>query len=137
MRHAVKEGFQHQGENLKSSFLADIRFQWQLHIYNNSKHGQSIQLTLKSPYWLDHKYAILTSIMQGKKFHALYLSLAHIVQTGTCIRVKDYFVIESNRQYIYLLTVESMSSEGLHTVDLFVQNWFLSYSSQIKNNSEL
>lgn len=27
MRHAVKEGFQHQGENLKSSFLADIRFQ--------------------------------------------------------------------------------------------------------------
>ena len=71
MRHAVKEGFQHQGENLKSSFLADIRFQWQLHICNNSKHVQSIQLTLKSPYWLDHKYAILTSIMQGKKFHAL------------------------------------------------------------------
>ena len=141
MRHVVQGGFQHQGEDClfywKVHFLADIRFQWQLHIYNNSKHVQSIQLTLKSPYWLDHKYAILTSIMQGKKFHALYLSLAHIVQTGTCIRVKDYFVIESNRQYIYLLTVESMSSEGLHTVDLFAQNWFLSYSSQIKNNSEL
>ena len=67
----------------------------------------------------------------------LCLSLAHIVQRGTCIRVKDYFVIESNRQYIYLLTVESMSSEGLHTVDLFAQNRFLSYSSQIKNKSEL
>ena len=52
----------------------------------------------------------------------LCLSLAHIVQTGTCIRGKDYFVIESNRQCIYLLTVESMSSEGLHTVDLFAQN---------------
>ena len=50
----------------------------------------------------------------------LCLSLAHIVQTGTCIRVKDYFVTESNRQYTFLLTVEPMSSEGLHTVDLLV-----------------
>lgn len=36
MRHVVQGGFQHQGEDClfywKVHFLADIRFQWQLHI---------------------------------------------------------------------------------------------------------